>query len=147
MIDTGYRMTYGNGFIEPGATLFYVNSNIDDLALYGTSVNFTSGDSLRGRIGARVGTTITREQAKYEPFIGVSALYEFLGDNAAEVASGGYVLKATDNLTGALGEVTGGVNVFSLTGNGVNAFAKGDFQFGKDDFVGYGGSLSVRVDW
>ena len=55
--------------------------------------------------------------------------------------------RATDNLSGALGEVTGGVNMFSLTGNGVSAFAKGNVQFGKDDFVGYGGSLGVRVDW
>ncbi len=147
VLDTGYRMAYGPTFIEPGATLSYVNANIDNLALYGTSVNFTNGDSLRGRLGMRLGTTVVREQAKYEPFIGVSALYEFLGDNTADVTSGNYVLKATDNLTGALGEVSGGVNVFSLAGDGLTAFAKGDVQFGKDEFVGYGGTLGVRVDW
>ena len=102
---------------------------------------------MRGRLGMRIGTTIVAERVRYEPFIGVSALYEFLGDNAAEVTSGPYVLKATDNLTGALGEVSGGINVFSLTGNGITAFLKGDIQFGKDEFVGYGGSLGVRVDW
>jgi len=147
VMDTGYRMAYGTGFIEPGATLSYVNADIDDLALYGTSVNFTSGDSLRGRVGVRLGTTVVREQAKYEPFIGVSALYEFLGDNTADVTSGNYVLKATDNLTGALGEVSGGINVFSLTGNGLSAFAKGGVEFGKDDLLEYGGTLGVRVDW
>jgi outer membrane autotransporter protein len=147
VLDTGYRMAYGMGFIEPGATLSYVNSDIDDLGIYGTTVNFTSGDSLRGRVGLRLGTTVVKEQAKYEPFIGVSALYEFLGDNTADVTSGDYVVKATDNLTGALGEVTGGVNVFSLAGDGFSAFAKGGFEFGKDDLIEYGGTLGVRVDW
>ncbi|WP_052699218.1 autotransporter domain-containing protein [Hyphomicrobium sp. 99] len=147
VIDVGYRTTYGNTFIEPGATLSYVNANIDTMDLYDASVNFSNGDSLRGRLGVRLGTGIAKEKAKYEPFIGVSALYEFLGNNTADVTSGDYVLKAADDLTGALGEVTGGVNVFSLTGNGLSAFAKGNVQFGKDDFVGYGGSLGVRVDW
>ncbi|RUP09839.1 autotransporter domain-containing protein [Hyphomicrobium sp.] len=147
VIDAGYRITRGNGFIEPGATLSYVSANIDAMDLYDTSVDFSNGDSLRGRLGVRVGTTIAKERAKYEPFIGVSALYEFLGNNTADVTSGDYLLKATDNRSGALGEVTGGVNVFSLAGNGLSAFAKGNVQFGKDDFVGYGGSLGVRVDW
>ncbi len=147
VIDAGYRVTRGNAFIEPGATLSYVNANIDAMDLYDTSVNFSNGDSLRGRLGVRLGTTVARERAKYEPFIGVSALYEFLGSNTADVTSGDYLLKAEDNRSGALGEVTGGVNVFSLTGNGLSAFAKGNVQFGKDDFVGYGGSLGVRVDW
>lgn len=147
VIDAGYRVTRGNAFIEPGATLSYVNANIDAMDLYDTSVNFSNGDSLRGRLGVRLGTTIARERAKYEPFIGVSALYEFLGSNTADVTSGDFLLKATDDRSGALGEVTGGVNVFSLTSNGVSAFAKGNVQFGKDDFVGYGGSLGVRVDW
>lgn len=147
VLDTGYRMAYGSTFIEPGATLSYVNSDIDDLALYGTTVSFSNGDSLRGRIGVRLGTTIVKERAKYEPFIGVGGLYEFLGDNKAGVSSGGYELQTRDNLTGALGEVSGGVNVFSLAGDGLSAFAKGGVQFGKDDYVGYGGTLGVRVDW
>lgn len=147
VLDTGYRMAYGATFIEPGATLSYVSSDIDDLALYGTAVNFSNGDSLRGRIGVRMGTTIVKERAKYEPFIGISGLYEFLGDNKASVSSGGYDLQTTDNLTGALGEVSGGINVFSLAGDGLSAFVKGGAQFGKDDYVGYGGTLGVRVDW
>jgi hypothetical protein len=147
VLDTGYRVAYGSTFIEPGATLSYVSSGIGDLSLYGTGVDFTNGDSLRGRIGMRLGTTIVKETAKYEPFLGISGLYEFLGDNKAEVLSGGYTLQATDNLTGALGEVSGGLNVFSLTGNGISAFAKGGVQFGKDDYLGYGGTLGVRVDW
>ncbi|MBN9280713.1 MAG: autotransporter outer membrane beta-barrel domain-containing protein, partial [Hyphomicrobium denitrificans] len=147
VLDTGYRIDRGQYFIEPGATLAYVNSNIDSLSVYGTSVNFANGDSLRGRLGVRVGTTVQDERAKYEPFVGVSAWYEFLGDNSANVASGGYVLQAADDMTGAIGEVTGGVNVYSLSDNGMSGFVKGNFEFGKDDYLSFGGSVGMRVAW
>jgi hypothetical protein len=147
VLDTGYRVDRGQYFIEPGATLAYVNSDIDSLSIYGTSVNFANGDSLRGRLGVRLGTTVQDERAKYEPFVGVSAWYEFLGDNTANVASGGYVIQSTDSLTGAIGEVTGGVNVYSLADNGVSGFVKGNFEFGKDDYLGFGGSVGMRVAW
>jgi hypothetical protein len=147
VLDTGYRIERGLYFIEPGVTLAYVNTNVDDLSVYGTSVNFASGDSLRGRLGVRVGTSIQDERAKYEPFVGVSAWYEFLGDNAAIVQSNGYALRGTDDLTGAIGEVTGGVNVYSLADAGVSGFLKGNFEFGKDDYLGFGGSIGARVAW
>jgi len=147
VLDTGYRFDRGQYFIEPGATLAYVNSDIDNLSVYGTSVNFANGDSLRGRLGVRLGTTVQDERAKYEPFVGVSAWYEFLADNTASVASGGYVVQSSDSLTGTIGEVTGGVNVYSLADSGVSGFVKGNFEFGKDDYLGFGGSVGMRVAW
>jgi type V secretory pathway adhesin AidA len=147
VLDTGYRMNYGAAFFEPGATLAYVNTDIDDLAIYGSSVGFSNGESLRGRLGLRLGTTIVKEQAKYEPFIGVSAWYEFLGDNSANVTSGSYVLKAADDVSGAIGEVTGGVDVYSLAGDNFSAFVKGNVAFGEDDFVGYAGTVGLRLGW
>ncbi|AGK57503.1 outer membrane autotransporter barrel domain-containing protein [Hyphomicrobium denitrificans 1NES1] len=147
VLDTGYRIHRGQYFIEPGATLAYVNTDIDSLAVYGTSVNFANGDSLRGRLGLRLGTTIQSERAKYEPFLGVNAWYEFLGDNAANVVSEGYALQATDSLAGAIGEVTSGVNVYSLAEDGISGFVKGNFEFGKDDYLGFGGSVGMRVAW
>jgi putative surface-exposed virulence protein len=147
VLDTGYRRNYGTTFIEPGATLAYVNTGIDDLSIYGTSVNFSSGESLRGRLGFRFGTTIQKEQAKYEPFVGVSAWYEFLGDNNADVTSGSYVLRASDDVSGAIGEVSGGVNIFSLAGDNFSGFVKGNVEFGNDDLVGYGGTVGVRIGW
>jgi outer membrane autotransporter protein len=147
VLDTGYRMNYGPTFIEPGATLAYVNTDIDDLSIYGASVDFSRGESLRGRLGLRFGTTIQDEQAKYEPFMGVSAWYEFLGDNGADVTSGSYVLKTADDVSGAIGEVTGGVNIFGVAGDDFSGFIKGNVAFGKDDFVGYGGTVGARVGW
>jgi hypothetical protein len=147
VLDTGYRMDRGRYFIEPGATLAYVDSNIDSLGIYGSSVGFSNGDSLRGRLGLRVGMSLQDQQAKYEPFLGMSAWYEFLGDNTAQLASNGYTLGATDNVSGAIGELSGGVDVYSLAGDGLSGFVKGNLQFGKDDYLGFGGSFGVRVDW
>ena len=147
VLDTGYRIDRGRYFIEPGATLSYVSTDIDNLAVYGTSVNFASGDSLRGRLGIRLGTTFQDQQAKYEPFLGLSAWYEFLGDNSISLVSNEYALRATDDVNGAIGEVSGGVNVYSLVGDGVSGFLKGNLEFGKDDYLGFAGSFGVRVDW
>jgi outer membrane autotransporter protein len=147
VLDTGYRIDRGRYFIEPGATLSYVGTDIDNLAVYGTSVNFANGDSLRGRLGVRLGTTFQDQRAKYEPFLGLSAWYEFLGDNSISLVSNGYALGATDDAGGAIGEVSGGVNVYSLAGDGVSGFLKGNLEFGNDDYLGFAGSFGVRVDW
>jgi hypothetical protein len=43
--------------------------------------------------------------------------------------------------------VTGGLNVFSLAGDGLSAFVKGNLQFGEDDMIGYAGNAGVRINW
>src|SRR5690606_23533740 len=96
VIDVGYRMPLGSAstFIEPGATLAYVNSNIDDVTIFGTKVDFTDGDSLRGRLGVRLGTSMIAGTHKIEPFVGASAWYEFKGENEITAKSNGYELAA-----------------------------------------------------
>lgn len=147
VIDTGYRMSYAGGFIEPGATLSYVNAELDNATIYGTTVNFGDGNSLRGRLGLRFGTSFVSGGHKVEPFIGASAWHEFEADNKANLSSGGYDLTAADDVSGTFGEVTGGLNVFSLGADGVSGFVKGNAQFGEDNLRGYAGSAGLRVNW
>jgi hypothetical protein len=147
VLDTGYRMNYAGGFIEPGATLSYVNADLDNATIYGTTVNFEDGNSLRGRLGLRVGTSFVSGGHKVEPFIGASAWHEFEGDNKAQLSSGGYDLTAEDDAGGTFGEVTGGLNVLSLGADGVSGFVKGNAQFGDDNLRGYAGSAGLRVNW
>lgn len=147
VVDTGYRMTYASGFIEPGATLAYVNSDLDDATIYGTAVHFEDGSSLRGRLGVRVGTTYVSGGHKLEPFIGASAWHEFDADNKISLSSGGYDLTANDDASGTFGEVTGGLNIFSLGSDGISGFVKGNAQFGEDNLRGYSGNAGVRVNW
>ena len=147
-LDTGYRMPFAPGFfLEPGATLAYVNTHIDDLKVFGHTVNFGDGESLRGRLGVRVGTTLVGGGLKYEPFLGASAWYEFLGDNRASLVSNGVLFSAADDTGGLIGEVSAGVNVFSLGTSGVSGFAKGNFQWGEKDYHSLGGEVGVRIQW
>ena len=147
-LDTGYRMPFAPGFfLEPGATLAYVNTHIDDLKVFGHTVNFSEGDSLRGRLGVRVGTTLVGGGAKLEPYLGASAWHEFLGDNKASLVSNGVLFSAADNTGGLIGEVSAGVNVLSLGSSGVSGFAKGNFQWGEKDYHSLGGEVGVRIQW
>ncbi|MFA5900261.1 MAG: hypothetical protein WC829_14245 [Hyphomicrobium sp.] len=147
VLDTGYRMNYAHAFIEPGATLSYVKSDLDDASIYGTAVHFEDGNSLRGRLGLRLGTSYVSGGHKLEPFIGASAWHEFDGDNKISLSSGGYDLVAQDDTGGTFGEVSGGLNVFSLGSDGVSGFVKGNVQFGEDNLRGYSGNAGVRVNW
>lgn len=147
-VDTGYRMPIGSGaFFEPGATLSYVNTSIDDLSIFAHTANFEDADSLRGRLGIRVGGTIVSGGAKFEPFAGLSGWYEFLGDNNAWIVSNGFLFTANDDTSGFIGEVTAGLNIFSLGDSGVSGFVKGNIQFGENDYQSYGGQLGLRIKW
>lgn len=145
VIDTGYRITHGSGFIEPGATIAYVNTDVDDINIYNTGVAF-DGESFRGRLGLRLGTSYVTETTRVEPFIGGGVWYEFLGDNQASLQSGGFNLVSTGDVEGAIGELSGGLNMFSLT-DGVSGFIKGTAQWGEDDYQAYGGQAGLRINW
>ena len=147
VLDVGYRHGLGGGyFVEPGATLTYVNTTVDSLSIYGTTVDFNDANSLRGRVGFRVGTSILSGVHRIEPFVGLSGLYEFEGKNRISALSDGFTLNAEDDLRGGFGEVSVGVNVFSMQSLGVTGFAKGNYQFGN-----YGtnlvGQVGVRYNW
>jgi outer membrane autotransporter protein len=147
-IDGGYRTNIGFGtFIEPGATLSYVATNVDSIKIYGSNVDFDNGNSLRGRLGVRVGTSFISDSYRVEPFLGIAGWYEFEGDNQASVTNNGYTLTATDDLKGLSGDLSGGVNLFTLDNSGTSAFAKGDFTFGQDNLIGVSGQIGVRVGW
>ncbi len=146
VIDTGYRFGFAKGFIEPGATLSYVNTDVDNPQVYGNDVSL-NGESLRGRLGLRIGTSFISGGHKIEPFIGGGAWYEFDGDNSASIVSNGIPLVANDDVGGVIGEVTGGLNLFSLNNSGWSGFVKGNVQFGEDDLVGFGGNAGLRKSW
>jgi outer membrane autotransporter protein len=146
VLEVGYRAHFdGATFIEPGATLAYVDADVDDLNIFGHTAQFGNGESLRGRLGLRLGTTLHDMSTKFEPFVGVSAWQEFSADNEASVTSNGVTLTAQDDAEGTIGEVSLGLNIFDTTGTGVSGFVKGDAQFGENDFEAYSGNAGFRV--
>jgi len=93
----------------------------------------------------RLGTSITQGAHRVEPFIGLSAWHEFEGHNKIHETVHG--LNASDDASGWFGEVTGGVNIFDVGSSGLSGFAKGNYQFGDNDYSSFSGQVGVRLQW
>jgi outer membrane autotransporter protein len=145
-IEAGNRIRMANNtFIEPVASLAYVNTSFDSVDFYGTDVSFKNGDSLRGKIGARFGADWTNGNAKVSPYVGAFLGNEFMGDNTVLLESSGPDLTLHDDVSGIFGEVNAGVNIANLAGN-ATVFAQGSYIFGGDYTAGVG-TGGVRFQW
>jgi len=141
-IEGGYRFTYNSGFfIEPVASLAYVNSNLDDLVVLGTPVQINSDDSLRGKIGGRMGTSMLVGNGKFDPYINAYVGGEFLGDNSAVIAG----LTLQDDISGVFGEVGAGFNWYDAA-NSWSIYGQGNYIF-AEDYWAANGTLGVRYSW
>jgi hypothetical protein len=129
--DTGYRFNLGSGFfVDPQGTIAWVNTNTDNFTLFASPVNFSDGESVRGRLGGRIGYSTTWGNTVVEPFFTGSFWHEFEGDNKASLTSSGYKLSFKDQLDDSWGELGGGVNFF--TGAATSVFVKADALVGGD---------------
>lgn len=133
-IDTGYRFNWTETlFVEPVATLSYVQTNIDDFWLPpSASVDFHDGESLRASVGARVGGRVHEtENYVFEGSVTGRFWYEFKGDNYATFTSPGIEVVANDSLEGAFGEVGAALNWFGKE-SGWNGFVNANIKFSGD---------------
>jgi hypothetical protein len=147
-VDAGYQFHFGSGFfLEPQATLAYVNSDFDDVDIFGGTVEFEDGESFRGRLGARIGGVFQTANYAISPDLTVSVWQEFSGDNEATIT--GFVGPAgffdvEDESDDTFGEVSVGL---SATGqNGWSGFLKGDYTF-SDDYNSAAVNGGVRYNW
>jgi hypothetical protein len=145
--DMGYRFGFATGwFIEPKATLAYVNTSFDDVDILGAGVSFEDGDSLRGRLGGRLGTTIDNGTRLITPYIEASVWNEFDGDYGASFYDIGGTPSVGYDAGGTYGEVVAGADIVNV-GAGWSAFGKGAVQFGDDEMLGFSGNLGLRKSW
>lgn len=144
-LDTGYRFNIEEGlFVEPQGTIGYVSTDLDDFNMLGTDIDPDTGDSLRGRLGLRVGTSWDSGNMIFEPFLTGSVWHEFEGDNEVELTSGASTT-VDDEIKGTWGEVGGGLNVFN-SDNNISFFAKVDAQVGGD-IDSWSGKVGGRLAW
>lgn len=109
-------------------------------------MTFDDAANVRGRVGARAGTTMQAwEGTMMEPFVIGSLWGNFTDDNQATLVSTGRTFRCQDNLDDVWGEVSGGVNFFNFSQT-TSVFAKVDVTFG-DDVSGVGGKAGMRVAW
>lgn len=147
VVDAGYRFTSGSGwYFEPKATLAYVKTDFDDLEVFESEVEFNDGESLRGRVGGRVGTAIDRNGIMIEPYVEASVWNEFDGDYGAAFSSNFTDFTPSFDASGVYGEVALGSSFVNVA-NGWSGFAKGSVQFGEDSALGLTGNLGVRKAW
>ena len=142
--DTGYRFNMGRGFfVDPQGTIAWVESDMDNVTLLNTVVNFSDGESVRGRLGGRVGYSTMWGATVVEPFFVGSFWHEFEGDNQATLTSGAKIA-LKDELDDSWGELGGGVNFF--TGPRTSLFVKGDALVGGD-LEGWNVKGGGRLAW
>lgn len=142
--NTGYRADMGSMFIEPVASVAYVNTNIDDMSVGTASVDFSNGNSLRGGLGVTVGTTIdTGNDTTTELALLAKVWNEFEEANTVTISDGvGGTVEFQDNISGVFGEVRGTATVTSGD-QSLSGFASAGARF-NDQFVTVDGKLGVR---
>src|SRR5690606_19884291 len=113
LANTGYRAELGRFFIVPNASLAYVNTSLDDDNVGGAQIPFSDADSLRGGIGAKLGTTFTGTWGAGEIAFTGKVWNEFKDANTVTLTDNitGYTESFQDRIDGVFGEA-GGVATF-----------------------------------
>ncbi len=146
--DTGYRFgSFRHGpFIEPLATIGVIWANLEDFKVAPNHVDFDSDPNVRGRLGLRLGTTMSAwAGATMEPFVIGSVWGNLSGGQTATLTSNHATFNFEDSPADVWSDVSAGVNFFNPSAS-TSVFAKFDATFGND-LEGFGGKAGIRVSW
>lgn len=146
VVDAGYRFDHDMMYFEPGATLAYVNTDVDNAVIFGSAVNFSDGESLRGRLGGRVGFTADHNDIRFDQFVEASAWRETKGNYSSSFALSGITTPVAFDAGGDYGEVAIGLNATDLDGVW-SAYGRGNYMFGEDGFKGVSFQAGMRKYW
>jgi outer membrane autotransporter protein len=150
MVDAGYRFQVRDRmFVEPLATLAYMETSLDGFQALGSSIDFGVQPSLRGSLGLRVGGEVGRfENIRLDASLTGRIWHEFDSNNSATITSGGpsgQRLQVRDGTVGTYGELGGQVNVLSETSS-FNGFVGGSVRF-HGDYTSSTVRAGVRYTW
>ncbi|MDP9415582.1 MAG: autotransporter outer membrane beta-barrel domain-containing protein, partial [Pseudomonadota bacterium] len=143
MLEIGFRADAGGFFIEPTASIAYVDSDLDGFELFGTRLSFDVDESLRGKLGARFGSGFpVRGGARGLLYLGGNYVHEFRAEDRVSLTGGGSAVDLDAGEAEDFGEAFVGI---SVGGTGpVSGFIEG---FGKkgDEVEGGGGRAGLRI--
>jgi len=143
LANTGYRMDRGHFFVEPIASLTYVDATVDDVAAGGAAVDFSNGQSLQGGVGGRVGTNFATSSGTTTEISLLGKLWnEFEDANQVTVTQGPNATTFSDNIGGLFGEVSASATIFS-SDRSVSGFVSGGAKF-SSDFTSWSAKAGVR---
>jgi len=143
-LEVGWRFELGGGtYLEPQAQLSYLRVDLEDLddLQDDTDVLYEDAQSLRGRVGLRLGATLDVGGAAIRPYAELSGVCEFLGETEATIGDNAFVSELDGNAV----EVGLGLSVTDETGH-LSLFLDGDYVRGE-----VGSSVQVqgglRLSW
>jgi outer membrane autotransporter protein len=133
-------------FIEPQATLAVLHTEIDDVDIFGGTVEFDDQTSFRGRLGLRIGFDHTDATGTvYSADVTGSAWEDFSGDNEVTIANSGLPnFSVSDDPGQTIGDVSLGLSMASP--EGWSGFLRGNYLFGTD-YEAVSGNAGVRWAW
>jgi outer membrane autotransporter protein len=145
LANIGYKFDLQrNWYIEPTVGFEYVRTEFSNQSALATTIaQLEDASLLRGRFGARIGTSWVDNNWRIEPSLLALGYYYFEATGASIQlgAAGGTIILPTDE--GKFrGELQGSVNFFNLS-TGVSGFVRGDLRLG-DDVVGGGFRTGIR---
>ncbi|HAH08509.1 MAG TPA: hypothetical protein DCL48_00250, partial [Alphaproteobacteria bacterium] len=133
VLEAGYKHPINNmldGTVFASAT--YVQSRIEEVSLGGSTIDFGSNESLRGRLGVGLDAKLAENAAqRFVGGVSVAAIHEFLGENEVRILSAGPVFTAEDEFDETLAQISGRLEYSDLT-SGLSAFVKADYEFNGD---------------
>jgi hypothetical protein len=144
-VEGGWRMGMGGVSVEPLASLAYVKTKFDDLALPGATLRTEEAKSMRGSVGVRVAGDVDLRSATLRWQTTARAWDEFKGKNRALLVSNGQVIGMPDDVSGAFGDVGGGISLYSPSGH-VSMFLNTGVKF-KENYRSTDTAVGFRVQW
>jgi opacity protein-like surface antigen len=137
-------------FIEPSVGAVWSRTSIDPLNVVAAgpavdgNIVFKTIDSLVGRVGLRVATTLRSGDVIYQPFVAVSAWHEFDGDIQASFSNSAFATVTIPGI-GTYGQYSLGANA-QIAGTGWLGYARVDYRSG-DHIEGWNGTGGIRYQF
>jgi len=145
-LDTGYKFGH-TAYIEPQASLAVVHTEIDDVDVFGGTVEFDDDTSVRGRLGMRFGVDHTHADATVYSADVTASVWETLtgGDSDVTIVDTGVPdFGASDDQSSTFGDISLGLGVANP--DGWSSFVRGNYLF-AEDYEAFTGNAGVRFVW
>jgi len=140
--EIGFRIGSDNFFIEPVGTIAYVRTNLDDLVVQASTIEFIDDDGLRGKLGARLGASFPSAMLNTVVlYAGGNYVHEFRGEDSVDFTNGNELVRITNRPRGDYGEAVLGVNIGAT--DAVSGFIEANGAMGTD-FEAYGARAGLR---
>jgi outer membrane autotransporter protein len=155
--SAGYRFALANDwFIEPSGGLIWSHADADPLFVPGGgptgvpsgTITFDGVDSVLGRIGLRVGTTVSTPSMIWQPYAVVNLWREFADDATSQFnpnCGGCFPLNISASRVGTYGQFGLGLAA-QIPQTGWLSYIRGDYRKG-DNIEGWGLSVGLRYQW